>query len=168
MKRSLPRRIAAIGSIAAVFAVIVTAAFAADLSQNAASLPSKNPTDLRMSNGTAWTQQLSGDAYLGRTTAFTDQWGSSIDALNGNLTISKETTKNYTGYVTITITSTRAGLVITNGMVTASGGQSNAVQIASTTLASNGKSFTIKLRMPGEEGTPPTLSIKWYTTQLAL
>jgi hypothetical protein len=145
--------------------VIVTAAFAADLSPNAASLPSKNPTDLKAAQGTAWTQQLSGDSYLGRTTAFTDQWGSSVDALNGNLTISKETTKNDTGYVTITITSTRAGLIIMNGMVTASGGQSNAVQIASTTLASNGKSFTIKLRMPGEEGTPPLLTIKWYSMQ---
>jgi hypothetical protein len=165
MKRSFSRRIAAIGSIAAVFAVIVTAAFAAELSPNAASLPSKNPTDLKAAQGTAWTQQLSGDSYLGRTTSFTEQWGSSVDALNGNLTISKETTKNDTGYVTITITSTRAGLIIMNGMVTASGGQSNAVQIASTTLASNGKSFTIKLRMPGEEGTPPLLTIKWYSMQ---
>ena len=40
MKCSFPRRIAAIGSIAAVFAVIVTGAFAAELSPNAASLPS--------------------------------------------------------------------------------------------------------------------------------
>jgi hypothetical protein len=52
--------------------------------------------------------------------------------------------------------------------VTATGGQANAVQIASTTLSANGKSYTIKLRMPGEEGTPPLLSIKWYTTQLML
>ena len=168
MKLSLPRRLAVIGGIAAVFTVIVTAAFAANLSQNATSLPSKNPTDLKSVDGAAWTQQLSGDAYLGRTAAFTDQWGSSVDALNGNLTISKETTKNYTGSVTITITSTRAGLVITNGMVTASGGQTNAVQIASTSLSSNGKTFTIKLRMPGEQGTPPTLSIKWYTSQLVM
>ena len=168
MKLSLPRRLAAIVGIAAVFAVVVTAAFAADLSQNAKSLPSKNPTDLKASDGAAWTQQLSGAAYLGRTTAFTDQWGSSVDDLVGNLTIGKETTVNGSGAVTIKITATKAGVVITNAMVTASGGQANAVQIASTTLSANGKSYTIKLRMPGEEGTPPLLSIKWYTAQLML
>ena len=168
MKLSLPRRLAAIVGIAAVFAVVVTAAFAADLSQNATSLPSKNPTDLKASDGTAWTQQLSGAAYLGRTTAFTDQWGSSVDDLVGNLTIGKETTVNGSGAVTIKITATKAGVVITNAMVTASGGQANAVQIARTTLSANGKSYTIKLRMPGEEGTPPLLSIKWYTAQLML
>jgi hypothetical protein len=168
MKLSFPRRITAILGTAAVFAVVVTAAFAADLSQNAASLPSKNPTDLKSSDGTAWTQQLSGDAYLGRTAAFTDQWGRSVDDLVGNLTIGKETTVNGSGSVTIKITATKAGVVITNAMVTATGGQANAVQIASTTLSSNGKSYTIKLRMPGEEGTPPLLSIKWYTAQLVL
>ena len=168
MKCSFPRRIAAIGSFAAVFAVIVTGAFAAELSPNAASLPSKNPIDLKMANGTAWTQQLSAAAYTNRTVNFTDQWGSSVDDLVGNLTISKMTTSNYTGYVTITIKVTKKGVVLTNAMVTASGGNAGSTQIATTTLSKDNSTYTIKLRMPGEEGTPPLLTIKWYTTQLVL
>ncbi len=168
MKISFSRRVAAIVGIVAVFAVVATAAFAANLSQSASSLPSKNPTDLKASNGTSWTEQLSGAAYLGRTAAFTDQWGTSVDDLQGNLTIGKETTSNGSGAVTITIKATKPGVVLTNAMVTASGGQANAVQIASTTLSKDGTTYTIRLRMPGEEGTPPLLSIKWYTAQLML
>lgn len=168
MKLSLSRRIAAIVGIAAVFAVVVTAAFAADLSRNAASLPSKNPTDLKASQGTAWSQQLPAATYVGRTEAFTEQWGDSLDTLNGNITIGKQTSSGDTGLITISITSTREGVVITNAMVTASGGQAGAVQIASTSLSANGKRYTIKLRLPGEQGTPPMLNIKWYSEQLVL
>ena len=165
MKITFTRRVAAVAGIVAVFAIIATAAFAANLSQNATSLPSKNPTDLKSVDGAAWTQQLSGNAYLGRTTSFTSQWGSSADNLVGNLTISKATTSNYTGHVTITIKATKQGVVLSNAMVTASGGNTNAVQIASTTLSKDNTTYTIKLRMPGEQGTPPLLSIKWYSMQ---
>lgn len=168
MKLSLPRRLAAIVGIGAVFAVIVTAAFAADLSQNATSLPSKNPTDLKASNGKAWTQQLPAATYTGRDAAFVDGWGDPETTGGGSLTISKQTTSNDTGYITITIKSLDAGLVITNAMVTASGGNAGAVQITSTSLSKNGMAYTIKLKLPGEEGTPPLLSIKWYTEQLML
>ena len=162
MKCSFPRRIAAIGSIAAVFAVIVTGAFAAELSPNAASLPSKNPIDLKMANGTAWTQQLSAAAYTNRTVNFTDQWGSSVDDLVGNLTISKQSGDN----VTITITSMDSGLIIPNAMVTVSGGQTGATKIMSTAISSNLMKYTIKLT--SHEGTPPQLNIKWYTSQLVM
>lgn len=168
MKLSLPRRLAAIVGIGAVFAVIVTAAFAADLSQNATSLPSKNPTDLKASNGKAWTQQLPAATYTGRDAAFVDGWGDPETTGGGSLTISKQTTSNDTGYITITIKSLDTGLVITNAMVTASGGNAGAVQITSTSLSKNGMAYTIKLKLPGEEGTPPLLSIKWYTEQLML
>ena len=168
MKIPFSRRIAAIVGIIAVFAVIATAAFAADLSQSASSLPSKNPTDLKASNGKSWTMQLSGAAYTGRTEAFTEQWGNAETTGGGNLTISKQTTSNSNGYVTITITSMDSGLIISNAMVTASGGNAGAAQITSTTLSKSGMTYTIKVKLPGEEGTPPLLSIKWYTEQLML
>ncbi|MGI9117075.1 MAG: hypothetical protein ACR2JV_05510 [Gaiellales bacterium] len=168
MKLPLSRRVAAIVGIVAVFAVIVTAAFAADLSQNATSLPSKNPTDLKASNGKAWTQQLAGASYVGRTTALVDEWGNATTTGGGTLTIGKQTTVNDDGFVTITIKSLDSGLVISNAMVTASGGQVQAVQIMSTTLSKNGMTYAIKLKLPGEQGTPPLLSIKWYTEQLMM
>lgn len=168
MKISFSRRLAAIGAIVAVFAVIVTAAFAADLSQNAASLPSKNPTDLKAANGTAWTMQLPAATYAGRDAAFTEQWGDAETTGGGNLTIGKQTMSGDTGNITITIKSMDSGLIISNAMVTASGGNTGAVQISSTSISKNGMTYTIKLKLPGMEGTPPMLSIKWYTEQLML
>ena len=169
MRISLPRRFAAIAGIIAVFAVIATAAFAADLSQNATSLPSKNPTDLKASNSKAWTQMLPAATYVGRTEALTDGWGDPETTGGGNLILGKQTTSaNGDGAITITIKSMDSGLIITNAMVTASGGQVGAVQIASTSISKNGMTYTIKLKLPGEQGTPPTLSIKWYTQQLML
>ena len=169
MKHRFSRRAAAIISVVAVVAVVVTAALAADLSQNATSLPSKNPTDLKASNSTAWTQMLPAATYVGRTTALTDGWGNPETTGGGNLILGKQTTSaNGDGAITITIKSMDTGLVITNAMVTASGGQVGAVQIASTSISKNGMTYTIKLKLPGEQGTPPTLSIKWYTQQLML
>jgi hypothetical protein len=168
MKISFSRRLAAIGGIVAVFAIIATAAFAADLSSNATSLPSKNPTDLKASNGKAWTQQLPAATYVGRDSALTLDWGNATTTGGGSLILGKQTTTGDNGNITITIKSLDSGLVISNAMVTASGGQVGAVQIVSTTLSKNGMTYTIKLKLPGEQGTPPMLSIKWYTEQLML
>ena len=122
MKRSFSRRIAAIGSITAVFAIIATAAFAATLSQSASSLPSANPTDLKAANGKSWTKQLAPKDYIGLTAAKTMTWGNATTTGGGNLTISKQSGDN----VTITITSMDSGLIIPNAMVTVSGGQTGA------------------------------------------
>lgn len=168
MRNRSSRRVAVLASIAAVFVVVATAAFAADLSPNATSLPSKNPTDLKASNGKAWSQMLPAATYVGRDAPLLDEWGDVTTTGGGFLTIGKQTTSGFTGMITITIKSGDSGLVISNAMVTASGGQVGAVQIASTTLSKDGMTYTIKLRLPGEEGTPPTLSIKWYTQQLML
>ena len=168
MKVTFTRRVTAIAGIVAVFAIIATAAFAATLSQSASSLPSANPTDLKASNGKSWTKQLAPKDYIGLTAASTTTWGNATTTGGGNLTISKMTTSNYTGYVTITIKVTKKGVVLTNAMVTASGGNAGSTQIATTTLSKDNSTYTIKLRMPGEEGTPPLLTIKWYTTQLVL
>ena len=162
MKRSFPRRIAAIGSITAVFAIIATAAFAATLSQSASSLPSANPTDLKAANGKSWTKQLAPKDYIGLTAAKTMTWGNATTTGGGNLTISKQSGDN----VTITITSMDSGLIIPNAMVTVSGGQTGATKIMSTAISSNLMKYTIKLT--SHEGTPPQLNIKWYTSQLVM
>ncbi|MGI9187684.1 MAG: hypothetical protein ACR2J9_09275 [Gaiellales bacterium] len=166
MKISFSRRLAAIGGIVAVFAIIATAAFAADLSQNATSLPSKNPTDLKASNSTAWTQQLPASTWVGRTEAFTDAWGDATTTGGGNLTIGKQTTSNGSDYVTINIKSMDSGLIISNAMVTASGGQTGAAQIVATKISKNSMTYTITVKLT--DGTPPQLNLKWYTTQLML
>ena len=162
MKRSFSRRIAAIGSITAVFAIIATAAFAATLSQSASSLPSANPTDLKAANGKSWTKQLAPKDYIGLTAAKTMTWGNATTTGGGNLTISKQSGNN----ITITITSMDSGLIIPNAMVTVSGGQTGATKIMSTSLSSNHMKYTIKLN--SHEGTPPQLNIKWYTSQLVM
>ena len=162
MKCSFPRRIAAIGSITAVFAIIATAAFAATLSQSASSLPSANPTDLKAANGKSWTKQLAPKDYIGLTAAKTMTWGNATTTGGGNLTISKQSGDN----VTITITSMDSGLIIPNAMVTVSGGQTGATKIMSTAISSNLMKYTIKLT--SHEGTPPQLNIKWYTSQLVM
>ena len=162
MKRSFSRRIAAIGSITAVFAIIATAAFAATLSQSASSLPSANPTDLKAANGKSWTKQLAPKDYIGLTAAKTMTWGNATTTGGGNLTISKQSGDN----VTITITSMDSGLIIPNAMVTVSGGQTGATKIMSTAISSNLMKYTIKLT--SHEGTPPQLNIKWYTSQLVM
>ena len=162
MKRSFPRRVAAIGSITAVFAIIATAAFAATLSQSASSLPSANPTDLKAANGKSWTKQLAPKDYIGLTAAKTMTWGNATTTGGGNLTISKQSGDN----VTITITSMDSGLIIPNAMVTVSGGQTGATKIMSTAISSNLMKYTIKLT--SHEGTPPQLNIKWYTSQLVM
>ena len=170
MRHRISRRAAVLFSVMAVLAVVATAAFAADLSRNATSLPSKNPTDLTASNGKAWTQQLPASTYMERTEALELGWGNPTVSGGGSLTISKQTTKGFDGYITITIKTEDAGLFISNAMVTASGGMNGAVQIASTKLT-QGKTtstYTINLKLPGEEGTPPQLNIKWYTEQLML
>ena len=162
MKRSFPRRIAAIGSITAVFAIIATAAFAATLSQSASSLPSANPTDLKAANGKSWTKQLAPKDYIGLTAAKTMTWGNATTTGGGNLTISKQSGDN----VTITITSMDSGLIIPNAMVTVSGGQTGATKIMSTAISSNLMKYTIKLT--SHEGTPPQLHLKWDTSQLVM
>jgi len=174
MRHRLSRRFAMLATVAAVFAIAAVGAVAGTAAMNqidnnnTATLPSKNPTDLKAANGKAWTQQLPAATYTGRDAAFVDGWGDPETTGGGSLTISKQTTSNDTGYITITIKSLDTGLVITNAMVTASGGNAGAVQITSTSLSKNGMAYTIKLKLPGEEGTPPLLSIKWYTEQLML
>lgn len=168
MKHRFSRRALAIISVAAVVLFVVPAALA-DLSENPSTLPSKNPTDLK-GVGKQWTQYLPAATYVGRDAAFTETFGNPTTTGGGTLTIGKQTTKGDTGYITITIKTTDAGLMISNAMVTASGGQLGAVQIASTKLT-QGKTtstYTINLKLPGEQGTPPMLSIKWYTMQMLL
>lgn len=162
MKLSLSRRVAAIGGIAAVVAVVATAAYAATLSNNARSLPSANPTDLRAASGRAWTRQLAPSAYIGLTTASTTTWGNPTTSGGGSLTISRQVGNT----ITITITSLDTGLIIPNAMVTASGGQTGATRIVSTAISSNRMRYTIRLY--AHEGTPPQLNLKWYTTQLMM
>lgn len=162
MKISFSRRLAVIGGIVAVFAIIATAALASTLSQSASSLPSANPTDLKASNGKSWTMQFAPKDYIGLTAAKTMTWGNATTTGGGNLTISKQSGDN----VTITITSMDSGLTIPNAMVTVSGGQTGATKIMSTAISSNLMKYTIKLL--SHEGTPPQLNIKWYTEQLMM
>ena len=165
MKRSINRRIAAIGAVVALFAALATTGIAAG-ALYATSMPSKAPTDLKASNSKAWTQMLPASTWVGRTEALTDQWGDAETTGGGNFTIGKQTTVGGSDYVTITVKSMDAGLIISNAMVTASGGQTGAAQIVSTTISKNSMTYTIKVKLT--DGTPPTLNIKWYTTQLML
>jgi hypothetical protein len=174
MRSRLSRRAAvvlavtAVCAIGAVGAIAGTAAMNQISNNNTATLPSKNPSDLKAAQGKAWAWGIPGSA-LQPDAAEVVSWGDPETTGGGSVTIGKMTTDNAdNGYVTVTVKSLDTGLVITNAMATVSGGQMGAVQIVSTSLAKNAMTYTVKLKFPGEQGTIGQLSLKWYTEQLAL
>lgn len=174
MRSRLSRRFAVLATVAAVFAIAAVGAVAGTAAMNqidnnnTATLPSKNPTDLKASQGKAWAWGIPGSA-LQPDAAEVVGWGNPEVSGGGSVTIGKMTMDDAdNGYVTVRVRSLDAGLVITNAMATISGGQTGAVQIVSTSMSKDSMTYTVKLKFPGEEGTIGQLSLKWYTQQLAL
>jgi hypothetical protein len=174
MKSTSPRRIAAVVAVAALLAVGATAAIAGTAAMNLISnnntstLPSKNPSDLKASQGKAYAWGIPGSA-LQPDAAETVTWGNATTTGGGNVVIGKMTQDNAdNGYVTVTVKSMDSGLVLSGAMATISGGQTGAVQIVSTSLSKNGMTYTVKLKFPGMEGTVGSLNMKWYTEQLMM
>jgi hypothetical protein len=174
MRHRLSRRFAVLATVAAVFAIAAVGAVAGTAAMNqidnnnTATLPSKNPTDLKAAQGKAWAWGIPGSA-LQPDAANVVGWGNPEVSGGGSVTIGKLTQDDAdNGYVTVTVRSLDTGLVITNAMATISGGQWQAVQIVSTSLAKNGMAYTVKLKFPGMQGTTGQLNLKWYTEQLSL
>ncbi len=174
MKILSTRRIAATLGVTAVLAIGATAAIAGTAAMNlisnnnTATLPTKNPTDLKASQGKAFAWGIPGSA-LQPDAAETVTWGNATTTGGGNVTIGKMTQDNAdNGYVTVVVKSMDTGLILTDAMATISGGQTGAVQITSTMLSKSGTTYTVKLKFPGMEGTIGSLNLKWYTEQLAL
>ncbi len=174
MRNRLSRRVAVLVAVGAVFAVGAVAAVAGTAAMNlidnnnTATLASKNPSDLKASQGKAWAWGIPGSA-LQPDAAEVVTWGNPETSGGGSVTIGKMTTDNAdNGYVTVTVKSLDTGLVISNAMATISGGQVGAVQIVSTSLSKNGMTYTVKLKYPGMQGTIGSLNMKWYTEQLML
>ena len=174
MRSRLSRRFAVLATVAAVFAIAAVGAVAGTAAMNqidnnnTATLPSKNPTDLRASQGKAWAWGIPGSA-LQPDAAEVVGWGNPEVSGGGSVTIGKMTMDDAdNGYVTVRVKSLDSGLVLTNAMATVSGGQTGAVQIVSTSMSKDAMTYTVKLKFPGMEGTIGQLSLKWYTEQLEL
>lgn len=174
MKHRLTRRSAAILAVVGVFAVIAAGAIAGTAAMNGisnnntATLPTKNPTDIKTAQGKAYAWGIPASALM-IDSANTVEWGNAETTGGGNLTIGAATMdKADNSYVTVTIKSMDSGLIISNAMATISGGNFGSTQIVSTALSKSGTTYTIKLKFPGSEGAPGSLNIKWYTEQLAL
>jgi len=174
MRHRLSRRFAVLATVAAVFAIAAVGAVAGTAAMNqidnnnTATLPSKNPTDLKAAQGKAWAWGIPGSA-LQPDAAEVVGWGNPEVSGGGSVTIGKMTQDDAdNGYVTVRVKSLDTGLVITNAMATISGGQMGAVQIVSTSMSKDAMTYTVKLKFPGMEGTVGQLSLKWYTEQLAL
>ena len=164
MKNAFTRRFTAVAGIVTVFAIIVSAASAGTLPQNATSLPSANPTDITAASGLYFTTQLKPSVYAGTTTT-TTHWGPTAFPIGSITSTAPKAGSGYTGQSTITIKATKKGYSIANAMVTASGGNFGSILIRSTALSTNGTTYTIKLVY--SNGNLPVLSMKWYTTQPA-
>jgi len=174
MRNRLSRRFAVLATVAAVFAIAAVGAVAGTAAMNqidnnnTATLPSKNPTDLKAGQGKAWAWGIPGSA-LQPDAAEVVGWGNPEVSGGGSVTIGKLTQDDAdNGYVTVRVKSLDTGLVITNAMATISGGQMGSVQIVSTSMSKDAMTYTVKLKFPGMEGTVGQLSLKWYTEQLAL
>lgn len=174
MRHRLSRRFAVLAAVAAVFAIAAVGAVAGTAAMNqidnnnTATLPSKNPTDLKASQGKAYAWGIPGVA-LQPDAADVLTWGNPEVSGGGSLTIGKLTQDDAdNGYVTVRVKSLDSGLVLTNAMATVSGGQVGAVQIVSTSMSKDATTYTVKLKFPGMQGTIGQLNLKWYTEQLAL
>ena len=174
MRNRISRRSAAVLAVVAAFAVVAAVAVAGTAAMNGisdnntATLPTKNPTDIKMAQGKAFAWGIPASA-LQIDAANTVEWGNAETTGGGNLTISKATTDAAGNtYATVTVKSMDTGLVIVGAMATISGGQLGTTQITSTALSKSGMTYTVKLKWPGSEGTPGSLNLKWYTRQLAL
>lgn len=167
------RRLIATLSIVAAVTVFASVAIAGTdamnliSNNNTATLPTKNPTDLK-TTGKAYAWGIPASAITNQESAQQIVWGNPETTGGGSVNISKYTSKDDNGYTTITVKSLDTGLTIANAMATISGGQHGAVQIMSTKISNDGMTYTVKLKFPGEEGTVGTLNLKWYTLQLAL
>lgn len=158
------KRLTALLAVVASFAAIASIAYAAGLSNNTATLPSKNPTGVQKTGGDlrAWAMQIPGSKLEGSATKVTTMpWGDPETVGGGTVTISKYTVKGDTGYVTINVKLTSGGLSIYNCMATTSGGDFGAAAITTTSCKANG--YTVKVMFPGQQGTNPSLNMKWYT-----
>lgn len=149
----------------ALAALLLALAALAPAALAGSTMPAANPTDLAslMKAGAAhvYTKSIT-PAQLGDATAQSWTYGGGMTNGGGQISLSKMTTSKFAGYRTITVTSLAAPVIIT-GNATLSGGNFGSTIIRSIALAKNGKTWTVKVEMPGEEGTPPTLTLKYYT-----
>ncbi len=162
MKISFPRRTVAIIAAVGAFAAIGVSSASA-----ASTMPASNPTDYGDLNKTATAQvfnvtikgsQLEGNAF---TKTVNNGMAGGMGAI---VTVKKATAPGFTAYQTITITPTKVGQVtssITMAYATLSGGNFGSGVIRSTQLATNGKSYTVKMAFD-EQATNPNLNLKFY------
>ena len=159
MNRSLRRSGLALVALLLALAALAPAALAGS------SMPAANPSDFGslVKDGTAnvYTKTIT-PAMLGGATAQSWTYGGGMTNGGGAITLSKMRTSGFDGSRTITVQSLAAPEIIT-GNVALSGGAFGSTVIRSTTLAKNGKTWTIVLGFPGEQGTPPKVTIKFYT-----
>ena len=162
MKISFPRRTVAIIAAVGAFAAIGVGSASA-----ASTMPASNPTDYGDLNKTATAQvfnvTIKGSQLEGN--AFTKTVNNGMaGGMGATVTVKKATAPGFTAYQTITITPTKVGQVtssITMAYATLSGGNFGSGVIRSTQLATNGKSYTVKMAFD-EQATNPNLNLKFY------
>ena len=162
MKISFPRRTVAIIAAVGAFAAIGVGSASA-----ASTMPASNPTDYGDLNKTATAQvfnvTIKGSQLEGNAVTKTVNNGMA-GGMGATVTVKKATAPGFTAYQTITITPTKVGQVtssITMAYATLSGGNFGSGVIRSTQLATNGKSYTVKMAFD-EQATNPNLNLKFY------
>lgn len=162
MKISFPRRTVAIIAAVGAFAAIGVSSASA-----ASTMPASNPTDygdlhktgsLQVFNVTIKGSLLEGNAFTKTVT------NGLMGGMGAIVTVKKATAPGFTAYQTITVTPTKVGQVtssIAAAYATLSGGNFGSGGIQSTQLATNGKSYTVKMAFD-EQATNPNLNLKFY------
>lgn len=149
----------------ALAAIVIALAALAPAALAGSSMPAANPTDFGslVKDGAAqvYTKTIT-PAMLGDATAQSWTYGGGMTHGGGAITLSKMRTAKMTGYRTITVQSLAAPVIVT-GNATLSRGSFGSAIIRSVALAKGGKTWTVAIEMPGENGTPPTVTIKFYT-----
>ena len=159
MTTSLRRSGLALAALLLALAALAPAALAGS------SMPAANPIDFGslVKDGAAnvYTKTIT-PAMLGDATAQTWSYGGGMTGGGGAITLSKLRAPGETGFRTITVQSLAAPIIVT-GNATLSGGNFASAIIRNVALAKNGKTWTVSLEMPGEQGAPPKVTLKFYT-----